>query len=268
MRDERFRGGEPARNGLAHGIVRHRLVVALFVEEARIGKRRDAGGTGVGRRRPGARGAWGCRLPGPWAPVSPDKGADFWAAPSTSALTIRPRGPEPCSAARSTPELCAMRLASGEAKMRCSVCGEQHRCPLFHPPLEGEGRCRRGFGGSGCGWEISRGGFCRLPPARAASRMACMVEGISFGGAASSPSVSSTAMGALTFTPSAPSGTRIFPIRPSSMASNSIVALSVSISAKMSPAFTASPSLTCHLASLPSSMVGDSAGIRMFVDMA
>jgi hypothetical protein len=37
------------------------------------------------------------------------------------------------------------------------------------------------------------------------------------------------------------------------------------ISAMTSPGFTVSPSLTSHLASLPSSMVGDSAGIRMSV---
>src|SRR5690242_17536543 len=80
-----------------------------------------------------------------------------------------------------------------------------------------------------------------------------------------SPSSSSTAIGALTFTPSLPSGTRILPILPSSTASNSIVALSVSISARMVPDLTVSPSFTSHLASLPSSMVGDSAGIRMLV---
>src|SRR5258705_7044750 len=52
------------------------------------------------------------------------------------------------------------------------------------------------------------------------------------------------------------------------MDSNSIVALSVSISARISPALPFSPSLTCHLASLPSSMVGDSAGIRIWVDIS
>ncbi len=87
-----------------------------------------------------------------------------------------------------------------------------------------------------------------------------------FGGAdagTASPSWVSSAIGALTLTPSAPSGTSNFAMRPSSMDSNSIVALSVSISARISPVLTVSPSLTCHLASLPSSMVGDSAGIRI-----
>ena len=76
-----------------------------------------------------------------------------------------------------------------------------------------------------------------------------------------SPSAASKAIGCPTFTPSLPSGTRILAILPSSTASNSIVALSVSISARMSPERTSSPSLTSHLASVPSSIVGDKAGI-------
>ena len=85
---------------------------------------------------------------------------------------------------------------------------------------------------------------------------------------ASSPSSSSTAIGVLTFTPSVPSATRILPMVPSSTASNSIVALSVSISARRSPAFTLSPSLTSHFASVPSSIVGERAGIRISVGIA
>src|SRR5690606_30598071 len=45
------------------------------------------------------------------------------------------------------------------------------------------------------------------------------------------------------------------------MDSNSIVALSVSISASTSPAETVSPSFTSQRASVPSSIVGESAGI-------
>src|SRR6185503_1353725 len=85
-------------------------------------------------------------------------------------------------------------------------------------------------------------------------------------GAAASPS--STAIGVLTFTPSVPSATSSFDTLPSSTASTSMVALSVSISAMMSPGLTVWPSLTSHLASLPSSMVGDSAGIRISVGIA
>ena len=82
---------------------------------------------------------------------------------------------------------------------------------------------------------------------------------------ASSPSSSSTAMGVFTFTPSVPSSIRSFPTVPSSMASNSIVALSVSISAMIWPEVTVSPSLTSHFASVPSSIVGERAGIRICV---
>src|SRR3546814_1037542 len=66
-------------------------------------------------------------------------------------------------------------------------------------------------------------------------------------------------MGVLTFTSSVPSGTSSASTVPSSTASTSMVALSVSISAITSPDFTASPTFTCHLARVPSSMVGESA---------
>ena len=63
----------------------------------------------------------------------------------------------------------------------------------------------------------------------------------------------------------APSATSSLPMVPSSTASNSIVALSVSISARMSPARTVSPSLTSQRARVPSSIVGDRAGMRISV---
>src|SRR5579863_54575 len=49
------------------------------------------------------------------------------------------------------------------------------------------------------------------------------------------------------------------------MASYSIVALSVSISAITSPVLTASPSFLSHFERLPFSIVGDSAGMRMLM---
>src|ERR1700686_408715 len=55
---------------------------------------------------------------------------------------------------------------------------------------------------------------------------------------------------------------------PSSTASYSIVALSVSISAITSPVLTALPSFLSHLERLPFSIVGDSAGMRMLMGMA
>ena len=61
---------------------------------------------------------------------------------------------------------------------------------------------------------------------------------------------------------SEPAGTRISSMTPSSTASTSMVALSVSISAITSPDLTLSPSFLSHLARLPFSIVGESAGIN------
>src|SRR5262245_12520249 len=77
-----------------------------------------------------------------------------------------------------------------------------------------------------------------------------------------------TAISWFTGTSAAPSGTTILARVPSSTASYSMVALSVSISAITSPGLTLSPSFLSHLARLPFSMVGDSAGIRMLIGMA
>ena len=85
--------------------------------------------------------------------------------------------------------------------------------------------------------------------------------------ATSSPSPASTAISWLTGTSAVPAGTTILASTPSSTASTSMVALSVSISAMMSPVLTGSPSAFSHLARLPFSMVGDSAGIRMSMGM-
>jgi hypothetical protein len=67
----------------------------------------------------------------------------------------------------------------------------------------------------------------------------------------------------LTLTLSVPSSTSSSDTVPSSTASTSIVALSVSISAMMSPGLIWLPVFTSHLASFPSSMVGERAGIRI-----
>src|SRR5215212_692189 len=88
------------------------------------------------------------------------------------------------------------------------------------------------------------------------------------GWATASPPPLSSAMGLLTDTPSVPSGTMMRVSLPSSTASTSIVALSVSISAITSPALTSSPSCLSQRASLPSVMVGERAGIRIWVPMS
>ena len=166
-------------------------------------------------------------------------------APSTSDFTMRPCGPEPLTAARSTPFSAAMRRASGEAKTRL-------------PSLA--------LGAAGAGATAAAGAAAAAAAGAAAAGAAAL--GALPISAALSPSSSSTAMGVLTFTPCAPSAIRILPTTPSSTASNSIVALSVSISAMMSPDLTVSPSFTSHLASVPSSIVGESAGIRISVGIS
>src|SRR5215470_17720808 len=97
----------------------------------------------------------------------------------------------------------------------------------------------------------------------------CALAGLppSLSAEASSPSTRSIAIGVLTGTSLVPAGTRIFTRMPSSTASTSMVALSVSISAITSPDLTASPSFLSHLARLPRSIVGDSAGIKISVGM-
>ena len=112
------------------------------------------------------------------------------------------------------------------------------------PSLGGGG----GATGVGAGVRGAGGGVTTGSGARAA-------------GATASPSPEMVAITVPTLTPSVPSETRISEIVPSSTASNSIVALSVSISARISPDLTVSPALTSHLASVPSSIVGESAGI-------
>src|SRR5215469_6545199 len=104
--------------------------------------------------------------------------------------------------------------------------------------------------------------------ARGASWRDLADGGVFSAAATSSPLAAITAIGVLTATCSVPSGTTIRASTPSSTASNSIVALSVSISARTSPALTGSPSLFSQRAILPSVIVGDSAGIRTSVAMA
>src|SRR5712671_6092565 len=176
-------------------------------------------------------------------------------AASTSCAMTRPCGPVPAMRAMSRPAALARRRASGEAKIRP------------RPLVAGAGAtgdagidtlCAGDGGGAAGGFAAGASGLDTLGFAAGAPATAVFT---------SSPSAASTAMGALTAMSAVPSGTRIFAITPSSTASYSMVALSVSISASTSPALTWSPSFLSHLAMLPFSIVGDSAGIRMLIGM-
>src|SRR5689334_16037915 len=88
-----------------------------------------------------------------------------------SALTMRPRGPDPCTNERSIPARSAIRFANGEAKIRPLDLGGSPRS-LSHPPAR-----RRAFGaGEACGeWE---GGLTDAPsPARCARATSRAGEG-------------------------------------------------------------------------------------------
>ena len=80
-----------------------------------------------------------------------------------------------------------------------------------------------------------------------------------------SSSSDKTAITEFTATPSVPSLTTILATIPSSIASTSIVALSVSISAITSPERTLSPCFTSHFDNTPSVIVGDKAGIKISI---
>src|SRR5580693_9382147 len=136
-----------------------------------------------------------------------------------------------------------------------------------------------GAAGSGVDFCASLNSLSGTWPSAASSADAGVFAGCGAGGlgaaplpslsaAASSPSARIMAIGVLTATSLVPSGTRILPSVPSSTASTSMVALSVSISAMTSPDLTLSPSFLSHLARLPFSMVGGRAGINTSVGMA
>src|SRR5262245_55149256 len=172
-------------------------------------------------------------------------------AASMSAFTMRPCGPLPLRRVRSMPACCAIRRASGLAKMRSPAAAGAGAAGT----AAAAGCCAFGAGAAWAG--ATAGGAALGAPVPAFANAA-----------ASSPSSSRSATGWFTFTPWLPAGTRILPSLPSSTASTSIVALSVSISAMTSPAFTGSPSFFSHLARLPSVIVGDSAGMRISMGMS
>jgi hypothetical protein len=170
-------------------------------------------------------------------------------AASMSALTIRPPGPVPLIARRSSPAWAAIRRARGLAKIRPS-----------DVPAAAAGTA----GGAAAGAGVA--GF--TSPSPSAGAVAPAGAGGASSALASSPSPNKSAIGVFTLTPSVPAGTRILPITPSSTASTSIVALSVSISAITSPGRTGSPSFLSQRARLPSVMVGDKAGMRIGVGIS
>ena len=157
---------------------------------------------------------------------------------STSFLTMRPWSPDPVTCSRLTPVSLAMLFARGDALTR-----------LSSELAAAAGASAAGAATGVLGWPLAAAGAA-APPLAAAST-ACQ----------SSPACPMTAM-----TPSigtGPSLTAICRITPSTKASNSIVALSVSTSARVWPGSTWSPSFFNQPMILPSSIVSLIRGIRM-----
>src|SRR5512135_3730974 len=170
-------------------------------------------------------------------------------AVSRSRRTMRPSGPEPWTARRSSPCSCAIFRASGEALMR--------------PDAGGAGAGAVDGGGAG------GAGFCDACGAPLGATAAPALEPAPFPAAAGtvSPGWPMSATGDDTVTV-CPAATVWRNSTPPTRATSSITALSVSTSASTSPTATVSPSCFFHSTRRPSSMVGESASITTWVAMA
>jgi hypothetical protein len=175
---------------------------------------------------------------------------------------IRPDGPLPEIATRSTSFSRAIFRASGEAKIRVSS-----------EPLSFRGRDDAVFDEVGCGAdgfraEADDGLVADCPDGLEVSSTVAapfdrgsVLEADSVGGdLAPSPDSLSTRITVPTFTAS-PSLTGMEATVPSSKLCNSIVALSVSMSAMTSPDETFCPGTTFHFTTVPTSIVSESRGI-------
>ena len=132
-----------------------------------------------------------------------------------SRFTIRPWGPEPWTAPKSTPACCAMRLAKGDARRRPSPDSLGRSCTTCAGAL-----ARAGGGGTGASFAAGVGGAGGAWGASEAAGLGGEAASAAFFGAAAaagtaSPLAPMKAMGAPTWATS-PAGTRIFRSTPSS----------------------------------------------------
>ena len=262
MRHRLLRLDEALGDGLAHAVEGHFLVGArlehrLDLIGAHALSKLRRSGLGGGAAAAAAAGAAAGFAPPPET------------AERTSFSTMRPCGPEPWIDAMIDAGF--LRDALGERRGEDAVAGSLP-CPPFGFAAGRPGSLQRLHVaeplrlacGCGCCGRCSRRGAASAFGAGAAAPPEAGAVTL-FG---SSPSPAISAMSWLTGTSAVPSGTTILARMPSSTASTSMVALSVSISAMTSPDFTVSPSFFSHLARLPFSMVGDRAGIRILMGMA
>ena len=175
---------------------------------------------------------------------------------------MRPCGPVPVRRAGSTFWSAAILRARGEMRRRSSVAGLGEAGPSFSEVTVG----RRGSAtpatgaATGAGVEIATGAGAGLA---ASLELGPPVFGAGAAGASTVSPGLPTAQRAAPMAIWEPAGAKILRSVPSKNDSSSIVALSVSTSARMSPDFTASPSFRSHLTSVPTVMVSLSLGMSM-----
>src|SRR5262245_59240098 len=189
------------------------------------------------------------------APVAIAGAATPGTARSTSAATIRPCGPEPEIRERSMPRSPARRRASGvTAAPVASFAGPKFRSGVRTAWNGSIGGAGRGIGvectATGAVAGIVRGGAT-----------GAFGGGLAAAGGAAAPAPEITATTAPTFATS-PTLKRISVSVPLVVEGTSMEVLSVSISNRLSPGFTASPAVLNHFVILPSATVSPSCGIR------
>ena len=173
---------------------------------------------------------------------------------SISRLTIRPRGPLPCTARRSMLRSRAKRRTRGEERTRPPVATSVAPSDSEPVPDTGAGT------GAGAGTDADTGADtgAEAEAEAATSAISPLMSSPAF------PMIATGTSGSRV----SPSGTKIFSKTPRSNDRNSIVALSVSTSARRSSTSTSSPSFLIQATKVPSSMVGESLGSPMILAIA
>src|SRR5664279_5319145 len=174
---------------------------------------------------------------------------------STSPATMRPRGPEPEMRLRSMPRSEARRRARGVVKVPLeSLAGPKLRVGLC-TSLNGSILIGAEATGTAAGvWMAALGAAAACGTVGAAAAFAGAAEAVS-------PAAKICATTAPTLAVS-PTPKLIAASVPALVAGTSIEVLSVSISNRLSPGFTASPAALNHFVILPSATVSPSCGIR------
>ncbi len=244
----RVKSGTEVASSIRRLMVRCRRVSGVRCPAGHAPASRGAGGGGgaggEGLATGGAEGAGGA--------LAPES-----STPSTSAFTMRPPGPVPCTVARSMPSRAAMFRASGDAAGRPAVA----ETSVGVNALDIEDAVPS----SAVGMPVAGSALS----ARTASISCVGASGISMTPVTPGSSAAGTtpaespicAMGCPTSSVS-PSAA-MMRSTPESGASTVIVALSVSISTSGSPLATWSPSALSHESTVPSSMVSESLGMSM-----